>query len=129
VVPYAGATAPAGSLLCNGQAIRRTAFAGLFAALGTTYGTGNGSTTFNLPDLRGRVAAGKDNMGGSSAARLNLISSTTLGAVGGQQTPTAPNDPATVDIETPDGNVASINHTHISGSIQPTIILNYLIRT
>jgi hypothetical protein len=49
--------------------------------------------------------------------------------LGGAQKPTGPNDAAVVDIETPDGNVASVNHTHIGGSIQPTIILNYLIKT
>jgi microcystin-dependent protein len=61
---------------------RCTDFAGLFPALSTAHGTGDCSTTFNLPDLRGRVVAGKDNMGGSSAARLNLLAggSTTLGA-------------------------------------------------
>jgi microcystin-dependent protein len=85
VVPFAGSTAPAGTLLCHGQAISRTAFAGLFAILGTAHGGGDGSTTFNLPDLRGRAVAGKDDMGGSSAARLNSIASTTLGATGGGQ--------------------------------------------
>src|SRR5215475_1863724 len=64
VESYAGPTAPAGSLLCYGQPISRTAYAGLFATLGTTYGAGDGSTTFNLPDLRGRVTAGKSDMGG-----------------------------------------------------------------
>ena len=56
MVAFAGSTAPAGSLLCYGQAISRTAYAGLFAALSTTYGVGDGSSTFNLPDLRGRAA-------------------------------------------------------------------------
>jgi microcystin-dependent protein len=88
--PFAGATAPVGYLLCFGQAISRTAYAGLFTVIGTTYGAGDGSTTFNLPDLRGRVAAGKDDMGGSNANRLSsVIASTTLGAAGGQQTESA----------------------------------------
>lgn len=47
-------------LLCSGQAISRTDYAELFSVLGTKYGTGNGSTTFNLPDLQGRVAVGKN---------------------------------------------------------------------
>jgi microcystin-dependent protein len=125
---YAGASAPAGTLLCYGQAISRTAYVGLFTALGTAHGVGNGTTTFNLPDLRGRVAAGKDDMGGSSAARLNLIAGTTLGAAGGAQTPTGPSDQQSVDAGSPTTNVASINHTHTGGSIQPTMILNYVIR-
>lgn len=58
IVPYGGATAPAGWLLCDGRAVSRTTYADLFAVIGTTYGAGNGSTTFTLPDLRGRVAAG-----------------------------------------------------------------------
>ena len=79
-LPFGGTTAPAGYLLCFGQAISRTDYAGLFAAVGTVHGAGNGSTTFNVPDLRGRVAAGKDDMGGSSASRLSsVISSTVLG--------------------------------------------------
>jgi len=64
VKAFAGPTVPGGYLLCFGQAISRTAYAGLFAVLGGTHGNGDGSTTFNLPDLRARVAIGKDDMGG-----------------------------------------------------------------
>lgn len=71
-MPYAGATAPTGWLLCAGQAVSRTTYAALFAAIGTTHGAGDGSATFNLPDLRGRVPAGKDNMEGTAANRLNV---------------------------------------------------------
>lgn len=53
VAYFAMTTAPTGWLKCNGAAISRTTYADLFAALGTTFGAGNGSTTFNLPDLRG----------------------------------------------------------------------------
>lgn len=77
VTDFAGATAPSGWLLCYGQAISRTTYSELFAAIGTTYGAGNGSTTYNLPDLRGMVTAGKDNMGGST--RGALTSSTISG--------------------------------------------------
>lgn len=87
IVPFAGGAAPAGALLCHGQQVSRTSYAGLFAAIGTTYGTGDGSTTFNLPDLRGRVAAGKSNMGGSDAG--NLAGGGVLGAALGGQTNTA----------------------------------------
>lgn len=83
VVSYAGSVAPSGWLLCDGSAVSRTgATAALFAAIGTTYGTGNGTTTFNLPDLRGRVVAGLD--GGTG--RLTPTVANTLGAVGGAQT-------------------------------------------
>lgn len=70
VLPYAGAAAPSGWMLCYGQAVSRTTYAALFTAIGTAYGVGDGSTTFNLPDLRGRVPGGKDDMGGSAAGRL-----------------------------------------------------------
>jgi microcystin-dependent protein len=86
VMPFAGTTPPDGWLLCYGQAVSRTGYSDLFAAIGTTYGAGDGSTTFNLPDLRGRVAAGKDDMGGSAAGRLTSpMSGATLGASGGEQ--------------------------------------------
>lgn len=58
IAPYAGKTAPEGWLLCDGSAVSRTTYAGLYAVIGTTYGAGNGSTTFALPDLRGNVPAG-----------------------------------------------------------------------
>lgn len=73
IAPYAGSTAPTGWLLAYGQAVSRTGnTAGLFAAIGTQYGAGDGSTTFNLPDLRGRVLAGKDDMGGTAAGRMTV---------------------------------------------------------
>lgn len=92
VLPYAGATAPTGWLLCFGQAVSRTTYAALFAAIGTAYGTGDGSTTFNVPDLRGRVPGGKDDMGGSAAGRLTTagsgVNGASLGAAGGAETHT-----------------------------------------
>lgn len=91
VNPFAGSVAPAGWLLCAGQAVSRTEYSGLFLTIGTTYGVGNGSTTFNLPDMRGRVVAGVDNMGGTAASRLTstvLSASNTIGAVGGSETHT-----------------------------------------
>lgn len=72
MVPYAGTAAPSGWLVCAGQAVSRTTYAALFAAIGVIYGAGDGSTTFNLPDLRGRVVAGEDDMGGTAASRLNV---------------------------------------------------------
>ena len=55
------ATVPSGYLECNGAAVSRTTYAALFAIIGTAYGTGNGSSTFNLPDLRGEFVRGFDN--------------------------------------------------------------------
>src|SRR5690242_494962 len=56
---FGAASAPTGWLLCDGTAVSRATYATLFGVIGTTYGTGDGSTTFNLPDFRGRVPAGK----------------------------------------------------------------------
>lgn len=58
VAAFAGAAAPAGWLMCDGSAVSRATYSALFAVIGTTYGAGNGSTTFNLPDLRGRAVYG-----------------------------------------------------------------------
>jgi microcystin-dependent protein len=57
---YGGSTAPSGWLLCDGSAVSRTTYARLFSAIGTKYGAGNGSTTFNLPNFKGRVPVGLD---------------------------------------------------------------------
>jgi microcystin-dependent protein len=74
--------------VCAGQAVSRSTYAGAFAVLGTTWGAGDGSTTFNLPDLRGRVTAGGDAMGGVAASRITAgVSgmSGALGSTGGDQ--------------------------------------------
>lgn len=76
---FVGETAPNGYLLCQGQAISRTTYANLFDVIGTKYGSGDGSTTFNLPDLRGRVPVGVN--GGDTDFKA-------LGKVGGSKTVT-----------------------------------------
>lgn len=63
MIDFAGTTAPGGWLMCDGAAVSRTVYAALFTAIGTAYGTGDGSTTFNLPDYRGRFPRYMDNMG------------------------------------------------------------------
>lgn len=87
LVPYAGSTAPSGYLFCNGSAVSRSTFSTLFGIIGTTFGAGDGVTTFNLPDMRGRLAAGLDSMGSSPlAGRLTSLSITGGGgaaAIGG----------------------------------------------
>jgi microcystin-dependent protein len=79
---YAGPIAPTGWLICNGAAISRTEYATLFEVIGTTYGSGDGETTFNLPNLKGRVPVGLDsndtdfdtsgNTGGEKTHTLNV---------------------------------------------------------
>lgn len=78
---FAGNSAPAGYLLCFGQAVSRSTFSVLFGVIGTTYGTGDGTSTFNLPDRRGRGSVGLDNMGGTLAGRNT--NATTLNNTGG----------------------------------------------
>lgn len=76
IIPFAGTSVPMGCLLCNGAAVSRTNYANLFAAIGTLYGAGDGSTTFNLPDARDRVlqgASGKHSVGSYIAAGLPNI--------------------------------------------------------
>lgn len=70
VEQYAGSAAPSGWLECDGSAVSRATYARLFMAISTTWGTGDGSTTFNLPDFRGRVAVGKGT-GTASASGVN----------------------------------------------------------
>lgn len=69
VQAFAMSTAPNGWLKCNGQAVSRTTYAALFAAIGTIYGSGDGSTTFNLPDLRGEFVRGWDDSRGVDNGR------------------------------------------------------------
>ena len=79
---------PSGWVLCFGQAISRTMYAKLFGILGTAFGSGDGSTTFNVPDCRGRYFLGKDNLGGSSANRVTASQADNLGQSAGAETHT-----------------------------------------
>lgn len=60
IMPYVGTTAPTGYIICDGTTVSRITYAGLFAVIGTAYGAGDGTTTFNLPDFRGRFMRGLD---------------------------------------------------------------------
>jgi microcystin-dependent protein len=117
VMPFAGATAPAGWLLCAGQVVSRSQFGELFATIGTTYGAGDGLTTFALPDLRGRVVAGVDTMGGGT--RPNRLTSTTItggadavGEVGGGQTHTLTGAESGVPAHGHTTGNNSVDHSH-----------------
>ena len=59
IIVYAGSSAPTGWLFCDGSAISRSTYATLFGIISTSYGVGDGSSTFNLPDIRGRLSQGK----------------------------------------------------------------------
>lgn len=85
VLDFAGPTPPNGYLLCDGSAVSRTVYSALFAAIGTSWGVGDGSTSFNLPDLRRRVTVGS---GGSSTSTLGSA----LANIGGSETHTLTTD-------------------------------------
>jgi microcystin-dependent protein len=154
VAPYAGSSAPTGWILCYGQAVSRVTYAALFTAISTTYGSGDGSTTFNVPDLRGRTVAGKDNMGGSAASRLTNsgtgnpgINGSTLGAAGGADrhqltvaqlaahthlmttTTPQPGVPAGSGVGFIAAPSSSTGGDEAHPNVQPTLVLNYIIRT
>ena len=76
ILPYGGASAPAGFFLCDGSPVSRTDYAGLFALIGTAFGTGDGSTTFNLPDMREVVPVGA---GTNTRAEINTHDSYNIG--------------------------------------------------
>lgn len=85
-VLFGGSAAPTGWLLCNGAAVSRTTYSALFAVVGETYGAGDGSTTFNLPDLRGRAPIGVGQ--GDTAEGGGTGTDRVLGAKGGKETHT-----------------------------------------
>ena len=77
---FAGSTAPSGWLICNGQAVSRITYAALFAVIGTTYGAGNGSTTFNLPNLVNRTVRGSNSLGKTGGADTVTLSTANMPA-------------------------------------------------
>jgi microcystin-dependent protein len=89
IVPFGGSTPPSGWLFCDGSEISRTTFSVLFSVIGTTFGAGDGATTYALPDLRGNVAVGRDNLGGVAAGRITSgnsgVDGATVGAMGGSE--------------------------------------------
>ena len=134
VLPYAGSTAPTGYLVCGGQSVLVADYGDLHGVIGYTYG-GSGSS-FNLPDLRGRVIAGLDNMGGSPAGRLTGL--TNLGNFTGSATGLHNHTvtTSTVSVRAPGGGdptrsplaTVSVDSNTID-IVQPTMTLNYIIKT
>jgi len=87
ITAYGGSSAPSGYVLCDGTAYSRTVtYDTLFGVISDAYGVGDGSTTFNVPDLRGRVPLGKDDMGGSSADRVTGTQADNIGEGSGAET-------------------------------------------
>lgn len=106
---YGAAAAPTGYILCDGSAVSRATYATLFGVIGTTYGTGDGVTTFNVPDLRGRFALGKATAGTGNA----------LGASGGLIDHVHSGPSHTHDVAVPyTGWVESVNTPPDAGKLQ-----------
>ena len=109
---FAGASAPDGWVLCDGSSYDSVAdpsLASLFAIIGTTYG-GSGASAFNVPDFRGRVSIGKDNLGGTSANRITDANADILGGAGGAETHTL------TSAEMPNHTHTGPSHTHTGPS-------------
>lgn len=107
VFPYGGASAPSGYLLCDGAAVSRTTYSTLFAIVGTAFGVGDGSTTFNVPDMQGNVPAG---IGGSGI--------TDIGDSGGEQEHTL------ITAEIPSHNHSTLRNASGSSSCIGTVYSN-----
>ena len=136
---YAGSTAPTGYMICDGSAVSRITYSDLFDVIGITYGSGDGSTTFNIPNLKGKVPVGLDS---------NDTDFDTLGETGGSKYLQEHSHGAT------NGNFATENTSEVSaygsgnatlyklgravttatagtgnsGNLQPYIVLNYIIK-
>lgn len=151
VQAYAGSTAPNGYLLCDGSAVSRTTYKELFQVIGTTYGTGDGSTTFNLPNIKGKVVVMQD---------ANDTDFDTLGETGGEKKHTltidelaghqhnqvlvtgipfgfnAPSGTGAFNVSVSGSAESGVNNLYtnsVGGSqphniVQPYIVLNYIIK-
>jgi microcystin-dependent protein len=117
IIDFVSSTCPTQYVAAYGQAISRTTYSELFALTSTTYGVGDGSTTFNVPDLRGRVTLGEDDMGGVSADRITTtLNGDTLGATGGEELHTMTSGELVAHTHTQQGSFSSgnnsVSHTH-----------------
>jgi len=146
ILAYGASSPPTGYLACDGSAVSRTTYATLFGVLGTTWGAGNGSTTFNLPDLRGRAPIGAGTGSGLTArtlatnygsenttltaAQSGLPSHTHTITVFGQTAHASGGDnyagsPSAGSTGSAGGSSASSSHTNM----QPSVAVNFIIKT
>lgn len=144
ILPYTGSSSelPTGYMLCDGAELSRTDYSDLFAVIGTSFGSGNGSSTFNLPNLKGKILTGLDS---------NDTDFASMGATGGEKTHTLTVDEIPSHTHTPlsgwgsggSSNTFSINTNGTTGSfvntgntggglphniLQPYVVVNYIIK-
>ncbi len=142
ILPYGGSSAPSKWALCDGSAVSRTTYSVLFGIIGTSFGVGNGSTTFNLPDFRGRIAVG---VGGTAFTSIGvsvgeeshtlteneipnhshagvLVSSTSRSDLSSFGSASAIETVST-------GDTSSVGGGSSHNNIQPSLCVNYIIYT
>ena len=124
IKPWTKTTAPAGYVLCDGAAISRTDYADLFTVISTTYGAGNGSTTFNVPDLKGKLPQGYESgnyaMAGTGGANTVTVAVTNNQAVSAVTSTATSTQSVTVtgnidNTSVTEAQLASHSHTALTG--------------
>lgn len=139
-IPYGGTAAPTGWLLCDGSAVNRTTYAALFAVIADRFGAGNGTTTFNVPDMRERVPLGKGathtTLGASVGAATVVLTKGNIPAHKHTQTSTgaagtgSSGGDAGSGIETGDGTADGLKTSPDPVDIlNPGVVCNYIIKT
>lgn len=132
IIAWGGAAAPSGWLLCDDNTYNRDTYAALFAAISTTYGVGDGSTTFNVPDLQNRIPYGADSVA------LGTATGTPIEAAGATTTSSETLTPATgfteISVVSKDGGATSVLNTvtipdHSHTYTVPGLTVNYIIKT
>ena len=142
IIQWGATSPPANWLLCDGSQVSRTTYSSLFAAIGTTYGVGNGTTTFNLPNLRGRVGVGRDGsqtefdtLGESGGAKTHTLSINQIPAHthGGVSSTYSNSGTTASSINRDAGGTNNVSSASTGGgqahnNLQPYLVTNYIIK-
>ena len=142
ILAFGGSSAPSKWVLCDGSAISRTTYSELFSVIGTTYGNGNGTTTFNIPDLRGKIPVGKNSgtfntLGGSVGAETHTLTEAQLPVVSNHNHEISASTSfvtqgADVNVFIDGGATATssaggFGSGEAHNNIQPSLVVNYII--